>query len=138
MGWGCTIRVMQMMVCHSILRHRLSDYTLPKLLSSPVYMQVLHLINDNTDGANGAFSIQNIARMGVIFNKYPCEWHGNRSISVVFNALNKLFKPINNFETCVFGDGTIIFDKIEKAGRRQPRVWLFDALNKLTRPQPPT
>ena len=75
--------------------------------------------------------------MGVIFNKYPCEWHGNRSISVVINALNKLYKPINNFETCVFGDGTIIFDKIEKAGRRLPRVWLYDALNKLTKPQPP-
>ena len=75
--------------------------------------------------------------MSVVFNKYPSEWHGNRSISVVFNALNKLFKPIGDFETCVFGDGTIIFDKIERAGRRQPRVWLFDALNKLTRQELP-
>jgi hypothetical protein len=100
-------------------------------------MEVLSLINDSNDGSNGAFSIQNVARMSVVFNKYPCEWHGNRSISVVFNALNKLFKPINNFETCVFGDGTIIFDKIERAGRRQPRVWLYDALNKLTRQELP-
>ena len=70
------------------------------------------LLNDNMDGRAGAFSIQNVVRMALIFDRYPGEWHGNKSISLVFSHLNKIYRPINNFEVCVFGDDTVFFDKI--------------------------
>ena len=120
-----------MLLCHSVFRFVLGDYTLKTLIESPHYSKVLRLINDNTDGPAGAFSLQNVARMGVVYNKYPCEWHGNKSISMVFKALNKLYKPIENFEICVFGDSCVVFDKIINAGKRSTRVWLYDALDKI-------
>lgn len=49
-GWGCVIRVMQMMMCHSILRATLGDYTLQKMGTTDEYIQMLTLINDNMDG----------------------------------------------------------------------------------------
>jgi hypothetical protein len=52
--------------------------------------------------------------MSLIFDKHPGEWHGNKSISMVFSHLNKIYNPIQNFEICLFGDETIYFDKIEK------------------------
>jgi len=125
-GWGCTIRVTQMMMCHSILRATLGDYTLKKLGSSDEYLQVLTLINDNIDGRDGAFSIQNVVRMGLIFDKHPGEWHGNKSISLVFSHLNKIYNPIANFEVCLFGDESVYFDKVEKCAQRQTRNWLKD------------
>lgn len=56
-GWGCTIRVTQMLFAHCLLRATLGDYTLKKLCNSEDYIQVLTLINDNIDGRDGAFSI---------------------------------------------------------------------------------
>lgn len=73
---------------------------------------MLTLINDNIDGSDGAFSIQNVVRMSLIFDKYPGEWHGNKSISLVFSHLNKIYSPIKKFQICVFGDEAIYLDKI--------------------------
>lgn len=111
-GWGCTIRVSQMMLCHSILRAKLGSYTLKTLGQSEEYIRLLNLINDNTDGQQGALSIQNVARMSLIFDRHPGEWHGNKSISLVFSHLFKIYKPVRNFEICLFGDESIYFDKI--------------------------
>ena len=76
-GWGCTIRVSQMLLCHSIIRNELGNYDLMTLGDSKIYLKMLQLINDNTDGVNGAFSIQNVTRMSLVFDKHPGEWHGN-------------------------------------------------------------
>lgn len=46
-----------MMLCHSILRTLLSNYTLKSLGASDDYIRVLTLINDNEDGKQGALSI---------------------------------------------------------------------------------
>ena len=54
-------------------------------------------MHENADGKEGAFSIQNIARMGLIYNKYPGEWHGPGSISGVMKDLNKMYLPIEDF-----------------------------------------
>lgn len=51
-------------------------------------------MNDNSDGQKGAFSIQNVARMSLLYNKYPGEWHGPGSMSNVIKDLNKVYAPI--------------------------------------------
>ena len=57
-GWGCTIRVAQMLTSHAILRHMLDDYNIDKLFrEQSSYLKVLELMNDNADGFKGAFSI---------------------------------------------------------------------------------
>jgi len=62
--------------------------------------------------------------MALIFDKYPGEWHGNKSISLVFSHLNKIYKPLLNFEICLFGDETIYFDKIEKKATQRIDDWV--------------
>jgi len=69
--------------------------------------------------------------MSLVYDRYPGEWHGNKSISLVFQSLNRLYAPLENFEMCVFGDDTIFLDKIKKAGERMPRNWLKDQMQKL-------
>ena len=123
-GWGCTIRVTQMLFCHTILKAELGSYTFKDLGKSDEYTRILSLINDNTDGAQGAFSIQNVVRMSLIFDKHPGEWHGNKSISLVFSHLNKIYRPIKKFEVCIFGDESVYFDKIERMGRNPTQNWL--------------
>lgn len=106
-----------MLLCHTILKAKLGSYTLKSLGQSEEYIKILSLINDNTDGAAGALSIQNVVRMSLIFDKHPGEWHGNKSISLVFSHLFKVYRPIERFEICIFGDESVYFDKIEKKGR---------------------
>ena len=114
-GWGCTIRVFQMLLCHSFTRHQVGEYT---LAMGPIdeYINLLTLINDNGDGAECAFGIQNVVRMALVFEKLPGEWHGNKSISLVFSHLNKVYAPIKNFQICLFGDETLYYDKIVAYG----------------------
>lgn len=105
----------------------LDDYNIDKLFrEQSSYMKVLELMNDNADGFKGAFSIQNIARMGLVYNKYPGEWHGPGSISNVVKDLNKLYLPVGDFRILHFCDGMIYYDKIEKAAMEEPRNYLFD------------
>ena len=94
----------------------LGEYNIEKLVQEQnSYMRVLELINDNADGLQGAFSIQNIARMSLIYNKYPGEWHGPGSISRVIKDLNKLYLPVDDFRILHFSEGMIYYDEIEKA-----------------------
>jgi len=113
-----------MLFSHAILRADLGDYTLRRLAQAPIYTFLLILLNDNMDGRAGAFSIQNVVRMALIFDRYPGEWHGNKSISLVFSHLNKIYRPINNFEVCVFGDDTVFFDKVLKKATTPPLNWM--------------
>jgi len=86
------------MLAHTLLRHQLHNYDLRTCLQNmSTYTRVLTLVNDNADGAQGAFSIQNIARMSLIYDKFPGEWHGPGSISHVVKDLNKLYSPKMDF-----------------------------------------
>jgi hypothetical protein len=67
------------------MRTQLGSYSFQALGASENYIRMLTLINDNLDGFEGALSIQNVARMSLIYERYPGEWHGNNSISLVFN-----------------------------------------------------
>jgi len=125
-GWGCTMRVAQMMFCHALLRHKLGSYSMKTLATSRDYLKVLTLVNDWSDGPEGVFSVQNVARMGLIYDKYPGEWYGPSSISNVFKDLNKVYKPYEDFEVCNFGDGVVYFDKLRKIGCRNPRNYTYE------------
>jgi len=96
-----------MLLCHSILRSKLQNYTLKTLGQSEEYLNLLHLINDNLDGHQGALSIQNIARMALVFDKFPGEWHSQPSICQVMSHLLKIYKPVQNFTMCYFNEGII-------------------------------
>ena len=61
--------------------------------------------------------------MSLVFDRYPGEWHGNKSISLVFSHLNKVYQPVKNFEICLFGDESVYYDKIEKYGLRPQCDW---------------
>ena len=52
--------------------------------------------------------------MGLIYNKYPGEWHGPGSISNVIKDLNKLYQPVEDLKIVHFSDGMIYYDKIKK------------------------
>ena len=82
-----------MLTAHAILRHSFQgDYSMEMLIQERrTYIRVLKLMFDNADGVDGVCSIQNVARMGLIYNKYPGEWHGPGSISNVFRDLNKVY-----------------------------------------------
>lgn len=68
--------------------------------------------------------------MGLAFNRLPGEWHGIRSISEVFNCLNKVYKPFDKLETCIF-DSLMIWDKVERIAKRPARVWIYEAKQKM-------
>ena len=87
-------------------------------------------MQDNGDGREGAFSIQNIARMSLIYNKFPGEWHGPGSISNVMKELNKVYTPVENFEIVHFPDGMIYYDKIQKVAEQTPRNYLIELMKK--------
>lgn len=62
--------------------------------------------------------------MSLIFDRHPGEWHGNKSISLVNSHLLRIYKPVSNFELCLFGDETVYLDKIKKAGYAEQLNWL--------------
>lgn len=120
-----------MLTSHALLRHLMDDYSIETLLKEQAnYLKVLTLMHDNVDGRLGAFSIQNIARMSLIYNKYPGEWHGPGSISNVFRDLNKLYQPVDDFQIVHFSDGMIYLDKITKAAHLPPRKYLINLMQK--------
>jgi hypothetical protein len=93
-GWGCTIRVAQMMLSNTFMRHCHKDQVIcdwHQIIHSKEYINLLQRINDNTDGAKGVFSIRNITRMALVYDKLPGEWHGPGSISLVIRDLNRLY-----------------------------------------------
>lgn len=93
-------------------------------------LKVLQLVNDNgTESAMNAFSIQNVVKMGLVHNKFPGEWYGHSSVSLVFKDLNNhVFKPYIDFEVCLFSDGNVYLDKVKKLGCRKPRHWMKNKL----------
>ncbi len=92
-------RVGQMMLSNALLRHMVGedtrlDYIIKNPKLSAKYKQILELILDNNETARGAFSIQNVAKMGLCHGKKPGEWYGPHSIGIMLKVRNENLKQI--------------------------------------------
>ena len=112
-----------MLLCHCVNRHRIGEFNLG-MGAIDEYIDLLTLINDNGDGKQSPFGVQNVVRMALVFQKYPGEWHGNKSISLVFSHLNKIYSPVDDFRICLFGDETLYYEKIARYGHQRRYNWL--------------
>jgi hypothetical protein len=116
-----------MMLSHVFMRHRHKGQDIVnwhQLAHSKEYIDVLQRVNDNTDGPKGAFSIRNIARMSLVYDKFPGEWHGPGSISMVLRDLNRLYQPCIDLQIVHFSDGLVYFDKVRAAGCKPVYNWI--------------
>ncbi len=58
---------------------------------SQLYKKILRTIIDNDETHSGAFSIQNVAKMGLCHNKMPGEWYGPHAIAIMMKVHNLKF-----------------------------------------------
>jgi hypothetical protein len=67
---------------------------------------------DNEKGKGSPFSIQNIAEIGIKYDKKPGQWYGPATITNIFEELNDKYSPIRNLAVITFGDGVMYEEKI--------------------------
>jgi hypothetical protein len=80
-----------MVICTTLMRLLIDDnFTVEKIRSNVLfqtrYKYILRLVMDNEDSAKGAFSIQNICKMGFANGKFPGEWYGPHAISLMLKV----------------------------------------------------
>jgi hypothetical protein len=80
-----------MMISNALMRHMIGeDLRLDYIVNNPThsanYKQILKLIQDNDESATGAFSIQNVAKIGLCHGKKPGEWYGPHSIGIMLKV----------------------------------------------------
>jgi cysteine protease ATG4 len=119
-GWGCMIRVAQMMVCNSLMRHiksQLSDETRMKhqISNTELMKNVLPLFLDDYSKAKAPFSIRNIIFKGKeLLHKGAGEWYGAHSISQVIKAVNDSYNNqyYKSFRVLTFNEGIVYKDEV--------------------------
>lgn len=105
-GWGCMIRVGQMLFAQLI-----KDYLKPK--NSHDYELICSYFNDFTDSM--PFSIQRIARLGKKeFNLSPGQWYNPAQIAYILSGfLNDAKRPeFSKLKSIVFNNSSLFFDQI--------------------------
>lgn len=71
----------------------------------------MSLFNNEVRGADAAYSIQNVAEVGLKdYGRFPGEWYGISTASQVFEKLESNYRPIENMRICNFQDGNINFE----------------------------
>jgi len=81
-----------MMLCQALMRSRVGvDYSLSSIVKnynkSQEYRNILRSIMDNDHTQRGAFSIQNVAKMGLCHGKLPGEWYGPHAVTTMLKVL---------------------------------------------------
>ena len=100
-GWGCTIRVGQMLFLNTLKRHFQTESNL----------ELLELIQENLSTA--PFSLHRIVETGKSFNKNPGDWYSPSLISHVLKQLSEDF-PIPQLKVYVFMDSLINIDQVSR------------------------
>lgn len=80
-----------MMLSQALMRHCIGeDLNLERVVNdhqkSNHYRKILRSLIDNDETVTGAFSIQNVAKMGLCHNKFPGEWYGPHAIAVMLKV----------------------------------------------------
>ena len=76
-----------MMMAQVLMRYHFGyDHSLKSIQKQRQMLRILRLINDNENGMSGAFSIQNIAKIGLCHDKLPGEWYGPHAISIMLRV----------------------------------------------------
>ena len=144
-GWGCMIRVSQMIMANALNRHK-SENPLPGVedyfeqqresMSSLCDVQeeleneqehkrsIIRLFLDNLRGRKSPFSIQNFVEHGYIrYKKLPGEWYGSNSAAIILQELNSKYKPEEKLEIVIFNENGIFEEKwIKIAGHNNTNL----------------
>jgi len=88
-----------MMLCQALMRSLIGlDFSLNSIVKdynkSQEYRNILRSIMDNDHTYMGAFSIQNVAKMGLCHGKLPGEWYGPHAIGTMLKVIDSIFKGI--------------------------------------------
>lgn len=98
-GWGCTIRVGQMLLLNTLKIH----------FKPKSCLSFLELIQENLTTA--PFSLHKIVECGQEYEKYPGDWYSPSLIAHVLQNLSEKF-PIPNLKIIVFMDSIVYKNQI--------------------------
>jgi len=89
-GWGCMIRVAQMMCAHAFVKH--NQYRFNEFTIQQHFETILPLFLDNGEDFEAPMSIRNILKVGKeIIDKGPGQWYGAHSISQVMKEVHLMY-----------------------------------------------
>ena len=118
-GWGCMIRVAQMMIAHTLMRHinhRLGSDPKNRLSCEELMKVVLPLFLDDYSKHEASFSIHNIIGISkTLIDKGAGEWYGAHSISQVIKVVNETYNTqYKHFKILTFNDGIVYKNQINE------------------------
>ena len=119
-GWGCMIRVAQMMIWTALMRHITSQFSSSckekyDLTYKELKKILLPLFLDNYGKTEAPFSIRNIIEIGdEILQKGAGEWYGAHSISQVIRLVNDKYNQqyYKSFRILTFNEGVVYKEEI--------------------------
>jgi len=115
-GWGCTIRVGQMLFLHCLQKH----FNIEN--QNPYYL--IELIQENLLGA--PFSLHSITNIGREFEKSPGDWYAPSTMCLAIQKFTEMYS-VPNLKSVVFMDCVMYKDQILHMAC-EDRVWKYGIL----------
>lgn len=117
-GWGCMIRVAQMMIGHALMRHinhRMDLSPKNEITIEELMKIILPLFLDDYMKHEAPFSLKNIVEIGEkLIQKGAGEWYGAHSISQVIKEVNQKYNSqYKTFKIVTFNDGIVFKTEID-------------------------